>query len=121
MSLSTSNKFGKISISEDAMQTVASHAAQECYGVVDLVSRRFSDNFSQIFGKEQFGKEQLGKGAIVQTVDNLIYVELFVILKVGINIEAVKKSLADAVKFSLETFTGMRVKRVHVNVVGIRV
>lgn len=111
MSLSTSNKFGKISISEDAMQTVASHAAQECYGVVDLVSRRFSDNFSQIFGK----------GAIVQTVDNLIYVELFVILKVGINIEAVKKSLADAVKFSLETFTGMRVKRVHVNVVGIRV
>lgn len=116
MSPSTSNKFGKISISEDAMQTVASHAAQECYGVVDLVSRRFSDNFSQIFGKEQ-----LGKGAIVQTVDNLIYVELFVILKVGINIEAVKKSLADAVKFSLETFTGMRVKRVHVNVVGIRV
>lgn len=116
MSLSTSNKFGKISISEDAMQTVASHAAQECYGVVDLVSRLFSDNFSQIFGKEQ-----LGKGAIVQTVDNLIYVELFVILKVGINIEAVKKSLADAVKFSLETFTGMRVKRVHVNVVGIRV
>lgn len=116
MSLSTSNKFGKISISEDAMQTVASHAAQECYGVVDLVSRRFSDNFSQILGKEQ-----LGKGAIVQTVDNLIYVELFVILKVGINIEAVKKSLADAVKFSLETFTGMRVKRVHVNVVGIRV
>lgn len=116
MSLSTSNKFGKISISEDAMQTVASHAAQECYGVVDLVSCRFSDNFSQIFGKEQ-----LGKGAIVQTVDSLIYVELFVILKVGINIEAVKKSLADAVKFSLETFTGMRVKRVHVNVVGIRV
>lgn len=116
MSLSTSNKFGKISISDDAMQTVASLAAQECYGVVDLVSRRFSDNISQFLGKNQ-----LGKGALVQTVDNLIYVELFVILKVGINIEAVKKSLADAVRFSLETFTGMRVKRVHVNVVGIRV
>ena len=61
------------------------------------------------------------KGALVQTVDDLIYVELFVVLKIGVNIEAVKKSLADAVKFSLETFTGMRVKRVHVNVVGIRV
>ena len=61
------------------------------------------------------------KGALVQTVDDLIYVELFVVLKLGVNIEAVKKSLADAVKFSLETFTGMRVKRVHVNVVGIRV
>ena len=31
------------------------------------------------------------------------------------------KSLTDAVKFSLETFTGMSVKRVHVDVVGIRV
>ncbi|UKI21460.1 MAG: Asp23/Gls24 family envelope stress response protein [Christensenella sp.] len=97
MSLSTSNKFGKISISEDAMQTVASHAAQECYGVVDLVSRRFSDNFSQIFGKEQ-----LGKGAIVQTVDNLIYVELFVILKVGINIEAVKNHSPTRSSFRLK-------------------
>lgn len=116
MSLTTSNKFGKISISEEAMQTVASHTAQDCYGVVDLVSRRFSDNIGQLWGKSQ-----LGKGAMVQTVDNLIYVELFVVLKVGVNIEAVKKSLADAVKFSLEMFTGMRVKRVHVNVVGIRV
>lgn len=116
MSLSTSNKFGKISISEEAMQAVASHAAQDCYGVVDLVSRRFSDNMSQLMGKNQ-----LGKGCLVETVDNLIYVELFVVFKVGVNIEAVKKSLADLVKFSLETFTGMRVKRVHVNVVGIRV
>ena len=79
MSLSTSNKFGKISISEEAMQTVASHAAQDCYGVVDLVSRRFSDNISQLLGKNQ-----LGKGALVQTVDDLIYVELFVVLKLGV-------------------------------------
>lgn len=88
MSLTTSNKFGKISISEEAMQTVASHTAQDCYGVVDLVSRRFSDNIGQLWGKSQ-----LGKGAMVQTVDNLIYVELFVVLKVGVNIEAVKSPL----------------------------
>lgn len=116
MALSTSNKFGKISISEEAMQTVASHVARDCYGVVDLVSRRFSDNIGQLFSKSQ-----RANGVLVQTVDNLVYVELFVVLKVGVNIEAVKKSLADAVKFSLESFSGMRVKRVHVNVVGIRV
>lgn len=117
MSLTTSNKYGKISISDEAVQAVASHTASEVYGVVDLVSRRFSDNIGHLFKKE----DMLGKGVSVQTVDNLIFVELFVILKCGVNIEAVKKSLADAVKFSLETFTGMRVKRVHVNVVGIRV
>ncbi len=115
MSLTTSNKFGKISISDEAVQAVASHTASECYGVVDLVSRRFSDNFGQLFNKNQHGK-----GVLVQTVDNFIYIELFVVLKRDVSVEAVKKSLSDAVTFSVETFTGMRVKRVHVNVVGIR-
>lgn len=116
MSLTTSNKFGKISISDEAVQIVASHVASECYGVVDLVSRRFSDNLGQIFNKHP-----QGKGVQVATIDNLIYIELFVILKVGVNIETVKKSLSDTVRYALENFTGMRVKRVHVNVVGIRV
>lgn len=116
MALTTENKFGKISISDAVVQAVASHAASECYGVVDLVSRRLSDNLSQLRGKNQ-----LGKGVSVQTSGDLIYVEVFVILKLGVNIEAVKKSLSDAVIFSVESFTGMRVKRVHVNVVGIRV
>ena len=117
MSLTTSNKFGKISISDEAVQAVASHAASECYGVVDLVSRRFSDNFGQLFSKNP----QQGKGVLVQTVDSFIYIEVFAELKRGGNVEAVKKSLSDAVGFSVETFTGMCVKRVHVNVVGLRI
>ncbi len=116
MSLTTKNKFGNITISDEAIQIVAALACQDCYGVVDLVSRRFSDNVAKMFAKDN-----LGRGVSIKTVDNLIYVEVFVILKVGVNIDAVKKSLADAVKFLLETFTGMRVKRVHVNVCGIRV
>ncbi len=110
MALSTSNKFGKIMISEIAMQTLASHVAQECYGVVDMVSKKFSDI-----------RNPEGKGVVIQTVDNLVYVELYVVIKVGVNIDAVKKSLSDSVRFSLEQFTGMRVKRIHVNVMGIRV
>lgn len=117
MSLTTSNKFGKISISDEAVQAVASHAASECYGVVDLVSRRFTDNFGQLFSKNP----QQGKGVLVQTVDSFIYIEVFAVLKRGVNVEAVKKSLSDAVGFSVETFTGMCVKRVHVNVVGLRI
>ena len=116
MSLTTTNKYGKISISDEAVAAVASHAASECYGVVEMVSRRFSDNIATLWGRNK-----LGKGVKVATVDNLVYVEVFVILKVGVNIETVKKSVADTVKFALETFTGMRVKRVHGNVVGIRV
>ena len=116
MSLTTSNKFGKISITDEAVAAVASQAASECYGVVEMVSRRFSDNIGHLWGKHR-----LGRGVKVATVDNLIYIEVFVILKVGVNIESVKKSIADCVRFNLEVFTGMRVKHVNVNVVGIRV
>lgn len=116
MILTTSNKFGNIFINSEAVKIMAAHTALECYGVVDLVSRRFSDNFSRTISQTE-----LGRGVGVQIIDNLVYVELSVVLKVGVNIEAVKKSLTDAVKFSLETFTGMSVKRIHIDVVGIRV
>ena len=50
-----------------------------------------------------------------------MYIEVFVILKVGVNIETVRKTTADTVRFAVEQFTGMRVTKVHVNVVGIKV
>ena len=50
MSLTTSNKLGKISISDEAVAAVASQAASECYGVVEMVSRRFSDNIGSLWG-----------------------------------------------------------------------
>lgn len=71
MSLTTSNKFGKISISDEAVSAVASQVASECYGVVEMVSRRFSDNIGNLWGKQK-----LGRGIKVATVDNLIYVEV---------------------------------------------
>lgn len=116
MALETTNKFGKIVISDEAIAKIAEHAALDCYGVVDLVSRRFSDNLVNLFSKNQ-----MAKGITINVVDNLLYIEVHAILKVGVNIEAVKKSLMDAVKFFVESLTGMSVKRVHINVVGIRV
>ncbi len=116
MSLTTSNIYGNLTISDEAVAFIASHAASECYGVVEMVSRRFSDNIGALRGKTSSSK-----GVKVATIDNLMSIEVFVILKIGVNIETVKKSIADTVKFALENFTGMRVKHVQVNVVGIRV
>ena len=116
MSLTTYNKYGKLSISEDVVAVIASVTASECYGVVDLVSRRFSDNFSHMFNHDPYGK-----GVRVITDENYIYIDVYPVLKIGVNVEAVKKSLADTITFNLEKLTGMRVKHVQVNVVGIRI
>ncbi len=116
MSVTTSNYYGKIFISDEAIASVAASAALECVGVVDLVNKKLSDNFAELFKKQQ-----LGKGVKVITNGNRIFIDLFVILKYGISISAVAESIKKTIKYKVEEFSGMIVDAVNVNVVGVRV
>ena len=49
MSVNTSNAYGKISISDETIAKVAAHACLECYGIVEMVSRKLSDSLSHVF------------------------------------------------------------------------
>ena len=99
MSVKTSNAYGNITISNEAIAIVTGYIARDCYGVVDLVNQKLTDSFSSVFKKRT-----LSKGIKILTVNNRIYVDLYVILKYG-----------------LEQFTGMIIDSVNVNVVGVRV
>ena len=116
MAVKTSNYYGRIIITDQAISMVAQFAAADCYGVVDLVSRKLSDSISEFFNKCP-----AGKGVKIVTLKNKINIELFVVLKEGINIEAVTESIKSTVKYNVETYTGMRVDSVIVNVVGVKV
>ena len=113
MAVRTSNKYGKITVSDEAVAMCAYHAASECYGVAELVSRRLSDSIASLFGKNKNAK-----GIRVTTVDSKIYIEVYVILKEGVQVDAVIESLRSVVTYSVEAFTGMRVMGVNVNVVS---
>ena len=76
MPVTTSNTYGKISISDEAIAKVAAHAALECYGIVEMVPRTFMDSFSQLLKKETGGK-----GVKVVTSGDRIYIDIFVIIK----------------------------------------
>ena len=115
MAVNTSNVYGKISISDEAIAIVAGHTALDCYGIVDLVAKKLSDNFAMLFKKQNFNK-----GVKVLTVDNKIYIDLYVIMKYGVSIIAVAESLKRSVKYSVDEFTGMLVDSVNVNVLGVR-
>ncbi len=115
MAVTTTNYYGKIYISDDAIAAIAASAALDCYGVVDLVSKRLSDNFADLFKKQQ-----LGKGVKVITDANRIFIDLFVVLKYGVSISAVAETLKKAVKYRVEEFSGMIVDTVNINVIGVR-
>lgn len=115
MPVTTSNTYGKISISDEAIAKVAAHAALECYGIVEMVPRTFMDSFSQLLKKETGGK-----GVKVVTSGDRIFIDIFVIIKFGVSISAVAESLKKAVKYKVEQFTGMIVDTVNVNILGVK-
>ena len=115
MAVNTNNAYGKISISDLAIAKVASHTAMESYGIVEMVSRRFTDSLSSLMKKDGGGK-----GIKVTTSGNRIYIDVYVIIKYGVSINAVAESLKEAIKYKVEAFTGMIVDTVNVNVIGVK-
>ena len=115
MSVNTSNAYGKISISDLAIAKVASHTAMEGYGIVEMVSRRFTDSLSELLKKDSGGR-----GVKVTTSGNRIYIDLYVVIKYGVSINAVAESLKESVKYRVEKFTGMIVDTVNVNIIGVK-
>ena len=101
MSVSTSNAYGKISISDLAIAKVAAQAAMESYGIVDTVARRFTETLAELLG-------------------NRIFIDIYVLIKYGVSIEAVAESLKESIKYKVEKFTGMIVDTVNVNVMGLK-
>ena len=115
MSVNTNNAYGKISISDLSIAKVASNTALESYGIVEMVSRRFTDNLAGLLKKDVGGK-----GVKVTTSGNRIYIDVYVIIKYGVSIIAVAESLKEAIKYKVEGFTGMIVDTVNVNVIGVK-
>ena len=91
------------------------YAATECYGIVETVSRRFTDSLSELLKKDPGGK-----GVKVTTSGNRIYIDVYVIIKYGVSINAVAESLKESIKYKIEKFTGMIVDTVNVNIVGVK-
>ena len=63
----------------------------------------------------------MARGVRVIASGDRIYIEINVILKYGVNIEAVAHSLKKSVKYDVEKFSGMVVDSIKVNVLGIKV
>lgn len=116
VAVSTENSYGNITIQDESIALVVGHTALECYGVVDLVPRGFVDNFLELFKKRTNSR-----GIKILTIGDRIHIDLDIILKYGVSINAVAESVRRSVKYNVEQFTGMIVDAVNINVVGVKV
>lgn len=116
MSVNTINSYGKISVTNDSVALIVAHSALDVYGVVDLVTNKFTDSL-----RELFRKKYKPRGIKIKTINDRIIIDLQIILKYGVSINAVAESVRGLVKYNVEQFTGMIVDAVNINVVGVKV
>lgn len=110
------NQYGTTIIDDHVLASIAGLSAMECYGVVGMVTRSSAGGLVELLRREQSSK-----GVRVQTNDNVISIDLYVIVEFGTRISVVANNIVEKVKYSIENLTGMTVNKVNVNVQGVRV
>lgn len=110
------NDLGTVLIDDHVLASIAGVSAMECYGLVGMATRSAAGGLVELLKRDQ-----LSKGVKVYTEDEEIVIDLFVIVEFGTRISVVATNIIEKVKYSIENLTGMTVKKVNINVQGVRV
>lgn len=90
--------------------------AVECFGIVGMASVSMKDGLVHLLKKDS-----ITRGINVSLEDNELTIDFHVIVSYGVSILAVYNNLTDSVKYHVEEFTGIRVKKINMYVEGVRV
>ena len=117
MAAEMTTTLGKITIADDLIASIAGYAAVENYGIVGMNSKKASDSFVELFGKDN-----MRRGVKVTMVSpDVMDIDLYVTLEYGVSLPAVAQNAKSNVKYRVEEMTGITVRTVNVHVENIRV
>lgn len=113
--VSEEKKNTKITVS--TIKQVVCSSAMECFGVVGIANIPGTDSIVYLLTNDEWTKGvRVSAGS-----DKKIHIEVYVILEFGTKMETVCENLSDAIKYNVEKQTGVKVKKVTVNVPSVRV
>lgn len=116
MAIKTTNQYGSIEYTDEVLANIAGLATMECYGVVGMASKRATDGFWELLKREN-----LSKGVKITSTDEDLLIDLYIIVEYGTKISVIADNIIQKVKYTVEGLTGINVRKVTVNVQGIRV
>jgi uncharacterized alkaline shock family protein YloU len=106
---------GRITVSPQAIATIASQAALGTYGVVGMSSRSFADGIARMLVRDPH------RGIDVHTGADSIQIDAYVIVEYGTRVSVVANSVANSIRYKVEHMLGMPVAEVNVHVQDLRV
>jgi uncharacterized alkaline shock family protein YloU len=103
--------MGKTTIAPDVLVSIAQLATVSVDGVSRLTSGPIEVN--RLF------KKGTSDGVVVTVEDNVVYTDLYVVLKKDVNVREICRNIQNQVSRSINEMVGMEVGRVNVHVEDI--
>ncbi|PIE76899.1 MAG: Asp23/Gls24 family envelope stress response protein [Clostridiales bacterium] len=110
------NEHGTIIINKEVIAMIAGAAAIECYGLVGMASKSAGSGIVDLLKREH-----LTKGINITFEDEALIIDLYVVVQFGTKISVVAENIIKKVKYNVENQTGLTVKKVNLNIEGVRV
>lgn len=107
---------GKLHVANDVLADIVSHAAAECYGIVGMAAPADAEGIAKILPATR-----QHRGVVINTTENGVHVDLYVVMEYGTNINAISQNLSDAVSFALKEYARVPLDGVEVHVQDVKV
>ena len=109
-------EMGQILISPEVIAKYAGETAYECFGIVGMAMVSMKYGLVRLLKKDSSTK-----GINVEiNENNEILIDFHIIVAYGVNIATIADNIISSVKYKIEEFTGMTVKKVNIFVEGVR-
>lgn len=105
--------FGVVRIHNEVIAGIASLAAKDVKGVLDVGTGSMGAIYALL------GKKRLLEGVKVDVKESEVRIEVGIIVEYGANIPQVASAVQESVKNSVEKMTGLPLVEVDVNVQGV--
>ena len=113
---SMNTHMGSITIDKEVIGQYAGSVAMECFGVVGMAGVNVKDGLVKLLKMDS-----MTRGIVVNYEDNKLVLDFHVIVSYGVSISAVADNLINSVKYKVEEFAGMQIKKINIYVDGVRV
>ncbi len=112
-----SNPIGDVVIDTAVIARYAGLSAIECFGIVGMAMLSVKDGFVKLLKKDSLTR---GINVTIDE-DNMITIDFHVIIAYGVSIKTVSENLIENVKYKVEEYTGIQIKKINIFVDGVRV
>ena len=113
---SMNTHMGNIIIDRDVIAQYAGIVAVECFGIVGMAGVSVRDGLVKLLKRDN-----ITRGISVYLDNNKLVLDFHVIVSYGVSILAVADNLISSVKYKVEEFTGIEIKKINIYVDGVRV